>query len=150
MNRVIPALLLCLLLTGCLSPHIGPTPNPDPPNPPTPVVDIQPGEFGLARVSYDAAKSAGMTRQEAAVLAAAHRQVVREIGEPFGLLPNALKNMAQAVATKLDAPARQRLKPWQDAVGAKLQQLQQAGTIKTRDNWSTAYAEIATGLEAIR
>ncbi len=150
MNRIIYALLLCLLLAGCLSPHIGPTPTPVPPTPPTPVVDIQPGEFGLARVSYDAAKSAGMTRQEAVVLAAAHRQVVKEIGEPFGLLPDALKNMAQTVAKNLNESARQRLKPWQDAVGAKLQQLQQNGTIKLRGDWSTAHTEIAEGLEAIR
>lgn len=150
-------LLLALLCCGCLSPDL--TPRPTPPNPPTPVIDVDPadehghGRFGLAEFSQRGMLQVNSPQRarEAAAIAAAHREVARSVqAERFVLVESLHQELAKQITASLDAASRTRWKPWQAAVSARLQGLQERGEVVSVQDWCAAFEEIADGLEKTR
>jgi hypothetical protein len=146
-------LSLALLCCGCLSPDLTPRPTPVPPDPPAPVIDIDPGRFGLAEFSQRGMLQVRSPQRarEAVAIAEAHRAAsTAATAQRFVLVEDLHRDLAKRIAASLSADARQQWKPWQAAVGARLQGLQERGEVVSVQDWCAAFDEIASGLERQR
>lgn len=132
-----------------------PSPNPPSPNPPTPPGPNPPpqplpgpedGRFGMAVLTYNAAKAVNRPA-EAVLLAGAFRKTAQETrDENLGIL-SILSRLRKNTAVVPDESKSY----WQgcnDLLSSKLKSLYSAGKLSTANDWAECFEEIARGLEA--
>ena len=130
----------------------GPEPGPEPTPPEPPEPDLPEGRFGLARLTYQLARQhvPDGSRAVADALAENYRGIAARIAagtlsEPVEILAETTAGNRRAVGD--DAKAWM---PFFQQLAARMRELDQGGELKSPEDFQQAWAEIATGLDAVR
>lgn len=131
---------------------LGPTP-PNPPNPPRPP-DLPDGKYKLAKWTYETIqqKVAPEKRREGArALASALNKVVQGITVGRLTKPREiLQETSTAVSESLNRDLAASWKEFGDVLADKLYGLYQDGSLRSADDFKTAWEELIQGLDAVR
>lgn len=142
----VPILVLHSFTVKGEIPKPGPTPDPDDPVTPEPI--IPDGKYKLAKLSYDEALKIS-SKPKLPELVEVYRSIASQI-RAGGLkgdvaIGTATRNRLQeSLGNAFDT-----WKPWGQAISLQLNSLASSGKLISDDGYAEAYAEIATGLEIL-